>query len=124
MNVLLWILQILLAVSFAAAGAIKLIQPREKLAETLGRWVDDFPAPLLKPLGLAEVLAAIGLIAPALLDIAPILTPLAASGLVIVMIGAVATHARRGEYPNAGINVVLALMAAVVAWGRFGPYAF
>lgn len=124
MNTFLWILQILLAVSFAAAGALKLILSREKLVKTLGGWVDEFPAPLLKPLGLAEVLAAIGLIVPAVTGVAPILTPLAATGLVLVMIGAISTHARRGEYANVGINLLLAIMAAVVAWGRFGPYAF
>jgi hypothetical protein len=105
-------------------GAIKLIQPRDQLAKTLGGWVNEFPAPLLKPLGLAEVLGAIGLIVPPLVDIAPILTPVAASGLIITMIGAIVTHARRGEYPNVGVNLLLAIMAAVVAWGRFGPYAF
>ena len=78
----------------------------------------------MKPLGLAEVLAAIGLIVPPLVDIAPILTPIAASGLVLTMIGAIMTHARRREFPNVAVNVVLAIMAVVVAWGRFGPYAF
>ena len=70
------------------------------------------------------MLAAIGLILPPLVNIAPILTPIAASGLIIVMIGAIVTHARRREYPNVGVNVLLAIMAAVVAWGRFGPHAF
>ena len=124
MNALLWTLQIVLAAIFAGAGAIKLIQSRDQLAKTLGGWVYEFPAPLLKPLGLAELLGAIGLIVPPLVHIAPILTPLAAIGLVLTMIGAVVTHARRGEFPNVAVNVVLAIMAAVVAWGRFGPYSF
>jgi len=124
MNTLLWSLQILLAVTFAGAGAVKLIQSREQLAKTLGGWVDEFPAPLLNPLGLVEVLGAVGLIVPPLVHIAPVLTPIAACGMIIVLIGAIVTHARRGEYPNAGINVLLLVMAAVVAWGRFGPYAF
>jgi uncharacterized membrane protein YphA (DoxX/SURF4 family) len=124
MNTLLWILQIVLAVVFTAAGAIKLIQPRDQLAKTLGGWVYDFPAALLKPLGLAELLGAAGLIVPPLVHIAPILTAIAASGLLVTMIGAMVTHARRGEYPNVAINVLLAIMAAVVAWGRFGPYSF
>jgi DoxX-like family len=113
-----------LAVVFTAAGAIKLIQPRDQLAKTLGGWVYDFPAALLKPLGLAELLGAAGLIVPPLVHIAPILTAIAASGLLVTMIGAMVTHARRGEYPNVAINVLLAIMAAVVAWGRFGPYSF
>jgi uncharacterized membrane protein YphA (DoxX/SURF4 family) len=124
MNALLWTLQMVLALVFAGAGAIKLIQPRDQLAKTLGGWVNEFPAPLLKPLGLAELLGAIGLVVPSLVDIAPFLTPVAAVGLVVVMIGAVVTHARRGEYPNIAVSLLLAIMAAVVAWGRFGPYSF
>src|ERR1700757_800327 len=121
MNALLWTLQIVLALIFAGAGAIKLIQPRDKLAKTLGGWVDDFPAQLLKPLGLAELLGAIRLIVPPLVHIAPILTPAAASALLLTMIGAMVTHARRREFTNVAVNVLLAVIAAVVAWGRFGP---
>jgi uncharacterized membrane protein YphA (DoxX/SURF4 family) len=124
MNTLLWTLQIVLAAVFAGAGATKLVQSRDHLAKTLGGWVDEFPARLLKPLGLAELLGAIGLIVPPLVGIAPILTPVAASGLVVTMVGAIFTHGRRREFPNVAVNVVLAIMAAVVAWGRFGPYAF
>lgn len=124
MNALLWTLQIVLALIFAGVGTIKLIQPRDKLAKTLGGWVDDFPAQLLKPLGLAELLGAIGLIVPPLVHIAPILTPVAASALVVTMTGAMVTHARRREFTNVAVNVLLAVIAAVVAWGRFGPYSF
>jgi len=124
MNALLWTLQIVLALIFAGAGATKLIQPRDKLAKTLGGWVDDFPAQLLKPLGMAELLGAIGLIVPPLVHIAPILTAVAASALLLTMIGAMVTHKRRHEFTNVAANVLLAVMAAVVAWGRFGPYSF
>jgi uncharacterized membrane protein YphA (DoxX/SURF4 family) len=124
MNALLWTMQIVLALVFAGAGAVKLIQPRDRLAKSLGGWVYDFPAPLLKPLGLAELLGAVGLIVPPLVHIAPILTPVAAAGLVVVMIGAVVSHARRREFANVVVNVALAFMAAVVAWGRFGSYPF
>ena len=99
-------------------------RPDGRTAETLGGWVHDFPAPLLKPLGLAELLGAVGLIAPPLVRIAPILTPVAASGMLLTMIGAIVIHARQREYPNVAINVVLAIMAGVIAWGRFGPYSF
>ncbi|KAA9160746.1 DoxX family protein [Amycolatopsis acidicola] len=122
MNALLWVLQILLAVVFAAAGTLKLTQPRDRLIDTLGEWVQDFPAPLLKPLGLAELLAAAGVILPAATGIAPILTPIAALGLVVVMLGAIVTHAKRSEYPKAAVNLTLAVLAAAVAWTRFGPY--
>jgi len=124
MNTPLWTLQIVLAVGFAAAGSIKLLKPQPQLGETLGGWVEEFPEPLLKPLGLLEVLAAVGLILPPLVDVLPVLTPLAAAGLVVVMLGAVVTHARRSEYPNVAVNVTLAAMAVTVAWARFGPYAF
>lgn len=118
-NTVLWVLQGLLALTFAGAGAVKLTQPREKLAATLGDWVNDMPG-LIKPLGAAEVLGAIGLVLPWLTGIAPILTPLAAVGIALTMAGAIVVHARRGEFPKLAVNVVLAVMALLVAWGRFG----
>jgi uncharacterized membrane protein YphA (DoxX/SURF4 family) len=124
MNIVLWALQILLAAVFAAAGSMKLAKPRAQVADLLGGWVDEFPAPLLKPLGLVEILAAAGLVLPPLADILPGLAPVAASGLVAVMLGAIVTHARRSEYPNVATNLALAAMAATVAWGRFGPHPF
>lgn len=71
-----------------------------------------------------EVLGAIGLILPAAVDIAPALAPVAAIGLAVVMVGAAVTHGRRGETKNVAVNAVLLALALVVAWGRFGPYAF
>lgn len=123
MNVFLWIVAGLLALAFLGAGAMKLSQPREKLAASMG-WVNDFSAPMVKTIGALEVLGALGLILPAVTGIAPILTPLAAVGLLLIMIGAIVTHLRRGEARTIVVNVVLLLLAAVVAWGRFGPYAF
>jgi uncharacterized membrane protein YphA (DoxX/SURF4 family) len=124
MNALLWTLQAVLAIAFAGAGAFKLLRPRAELIEKLGGWVEEFPALLIKPLGLVELLAAVGLILPPLLGVWVVLTPTAAVGLVLVMLGAIATHARRAEWANVAVNVVLAAMAVVVAWGRFGPYTF
>lgn len=123
MQVFLWIVAGLLALAFLAAGGMKLTQPREKLAASMG-WVEDFSAPMVKLIGGLEVLAALGLILPGLTGIAPVLTPLAAAGLVLVMIGAIVVHLRRGEHQMIVANAVLLLLAAVVAWGRFGPYAF
>ena len=123
MNVVLWIVAGVLAVAFLATGLAKLTQPKAKLASQMG-WVDDFPQPMIKFIGAAEVLAAIGLILPAVFGIATVLVPLAATGLVIVMIGAIITHARRHETRLIIVNVVLLVLAAFVAWGRFGPYAF
>jgi uncharacterized membrane protein YphA (DoxX/SURF4 family) len=123
MNVVLWIIAGLLAVAFLFAGLTKLTQPKEKLATNMA-WVEDFSPGTVKLIGALEVLAAIGLILPAALDVVPVLVPLAAVGLVALMIGAAITHARRRETPMIAINVVLLLLAAVVAWGRFGPWSF
>ncbi|GLY07585.1 MULTISPECIES: DoxX family protein [Actinoplanes] len=124
MNIVLWVIAGLLAAAFLAAGAMKATQPREKLVASGMGWAADWPAASIKLIGVVEVLAAIGLILPALLDIAPVLVPLAASGLVITMIGAIVVHVRRKEFPMVAPNVVLLILAAVVAWGRFGAYAF
>ncbi len=124
MNLLLWIVQAVLALIFLGAGTLKLVRSRDRLITTLGGWVDDYPTGGIKAIGAAEVLAAIGLIAPPALHILPVLAPLAAAGLVVVMIGAIITHARRGECSKAVVNVALAALAIFVAWGRFGPYRF
>jgi uncharacterized membrane protein YphA (DoxX/SURF4 family) len=118
LNTALWIVQILLALAFCMAGLIKITQPKEKLAERMG-WVNDFPPAAVKVIGTVELLGAIGLILPALTNILPILTPVAALGLVLTMIGAAATHLRRHEYPKIGANVVLLLLAAFIVYGRF-----
>lgn len=123
MNAVLWILAALLAVAFLGSGIMKLTQPKEKLHERMA-WVEDFSPGLIKTIGALEILAAIGLILPAALDIVPILVPLTAIGLVGLMIGAALTHTRRKEYPMIAVNGVLLILAAVVAWGRFGPYSF
>ncbi|MCG2797260.1 MAG: DoxX family protein [Cellulomonas sp.] len=123
MNILLWILAGVLAALFLAAGAMKLSRPKEALASTMG-WVESFSAGTVKLIGTLEVLAALGLVLPAVTGIAPVLVPLAATGLVLVMAGAIVVHLRRGEVQMIGINVVLLVLAAVVAWGRFGTYAF
>lgn len=120
MNTVLWILQIVLALVFSGAGAMKLLQPPEKLARSVGGWVENTPATALKALGAAELAGAVGVVAPAATGIAPLLTPVAAAGLAAVMVGAVVVHARRGEYANVAVNVVLAVAAVVVAWGRLG----
>ncbi|MFJ9706315.1 DoxX family protein [Streptomyces sp. NPDC101234] len=124
MNAVLWILAGVLALAFLAAGGMKVAQPRKKLAEAGMGWTQDLSAGAVKTIGVLEVLAAAGLVLPAALDIAPVLTPLAALGLVLVMLGAVVVHARRRETQMIGVNVLLLALAAVVAWGRFGPYAF
>jgi uncharacterized membrane protein YphA (DoxX/SURF4 family) len=122
-NVFLWVLQVLLALAFVGAGATKLISPKEKLQPRMA-YVEDLSEPTVKFIGAGEVLGALGLILPAATGIAPILTPLAATGLAIVMIGAVITHIRRKEQSQLGVPIALFLVAVVIAWGRFGPYHF
>ena len=123
MNTVLWILQIVLAAAFGFAGIGKLTRPKEKLQERMG-WVEDYSATTVKLIGAAELLAAIGLILPAATGIVPWLPPRAALGLVGVMVLAIPVHRRRHETPMVAVNVVLALLAAFVAWQRFGPNAF
>lgn len=122
MNVFLWVLQIALAAMFALGGVMKATQPKEKLAANLP-WVEDFSAGTVRFIGVVELLAAIGLIVPAATRIAPVLTPLAATGLAVVMVLAANTHRRRGEPQGIAVNAVLFVAAVVVAWGRFGPYS-
>lgn len=124
MNAVLWILAILLAAAFALAGLMKVSRPKEKLISSGMAWAEDFSPGMVRTIGLLEVLAAIGLILPGAFDVAPVLVPLAALGLVAMMVGAAITHLRRGEGSALVAPVVLGLIAAVVAWGRFGPYNF
>ncbi len=124
MNVVLWIIAGLLAAAFLAAGGMKLAQPKEKLAASGLGWTEDFSSGTVKLIGLLEVLAAIGLILPGALKIAPVLVPLAALGLVLLMIGAAVTHARRKENQMIIANLALLILALIVVWGRFGPYSF
>lgn len=125
MNVVLWVIAGLLAAVFLGAGLTKLIQPKEKLEQNPQlAWTEDFSQQMIKTIGALEVAAAVGLIVPPLLGIAEFLTPLAALGLVLLMSGAAVTHWRRGEKQVLPVPLTLALLAAVVVWGRFGPYAF
>jgi hypothetical protein len=85
-------------------------------------WVEDFSEGTIKFIGSVEILAAIGLILPGLTGIAPILVPIAATGLVVTQIGAIIVHVRRSEPQMIIGNVALIALALFVAWGRFGDY--
>ncbi len=123
MNLALWIIAALLAVAFFASGTMKLIQPKEKV--TAGTAVfDGFSGGAIKAIGVLEILAAVGLILPAALDIAPVLVPLAAVGVVLLMIGATIICLRRHEVRVIAVNLTLLALAGIVAWGRFGPQSF
>ena len=124
MNVVLWIVAGVLAVAFLGAGLMKLAQPRKKLADSGMGWTEDFSDGAVKGIGALEVLGALGLILPAVFDVATVLVPIAATGLALLMLGAAVTHARRKESQMIVANVVLLVLAVFVAWGRFGPYAF
>ncbi|MGW0882491.1 DoxX family protein [Streptomyces sp. NPDC002671] len=124
MNTALWITASVLALLFLMAGLMKLSQPREKLAASGMAWAKDFPSGAIKAIGAAEALGAVGLVLPAAVNIAPGLVPWAALGLAATMVGAAVVHARRKENQMIGVNLVLLALAAVVAWGRFGPHAF
>jgi uncharacterized membrane protein YphA (DoxX/SURF4 family) len=124
MNIALWIIAGLLAVAFLASGAMKLAQPRQKLTASGMGWAEDFTAGTVKGIGALEVLAAVGLILPAALGIAPVLVPLAAAGLVLLMAGAFIMHVRRHEAQGMVVTLALLALAALVVWGRFGPQPF
>ena len=115
MRVALWIVQIALALAFLAHGIMFLHPPAEVavlMNAFLPRWFQLF-------LGVAEVLAAIGLTLPGLTRIQPGLVPLAAVGVMIVTVSATILHTSRAEYSSAATTLALALLAAFVAWGRF-----
>jgi uncharacterized membrane protein len=122
-SVVIWVVQALLGLVFVFTGSAKLTQPREKLLRRMA-FVEDFSGGTLKFIGAVEVLGGLGLILPAWTGIAPILTPVAATGLMIVMVLAATVHARRKELSMLPVNVVMFALAAVVAWGRFGPYSY
>ncbi len=124
MNVVLWIVAGVLAAAFLGAGLMKLAQPKEKLVESGMGWAGDFSPGVVKAIGALEVLGALGLILPAVFDVATVLVPLAAVGLALIMAGAIVVHARRKETPMVVANVVLLVLALFVAWGRFGDYSF
>jgi hypothetical protein len=110
----LWIVQGLLALLFLFAGGMKLILPLEALTGPV-----PLPGLFLRFIGVAEVLGAIGLILPGLLRIRPGLTPLAAAGLVIIMIGATAVTLASGDLASGLIPLVVGLLSAFVAYGRW-----
>lgn len=113
-HVALWVVQALLALIFLSAGMMKLALPIEILVAEV-----PLPGLFLKFVGLGEVLGAIGLILPGLLRIRPGLTPLAAAGLAIIMTGATMVTVAVGEVAPALIPLVVGLLAATVAYGRW-----
>jgi hypothetical protein len=114
MSYALWIVQGLLAALFLFAGGTKLVLPVEELTRQM-----PLSGPFMRFIGVAEVLGAIGLILPGLLRIRPGLTPLAAAGLVIIMIGATVLTVTSGSVAMALFPLVVGLLSAFVAYGRW-----
>ncbi|MFC0625797.1 DoxX family protein [Kribbella deserti] len=127
MNTTLWIVAGVLATVYVLSGSLKIILPKEKIAktsETAAAWTEDFSPGSIKAIGVFELLGGLGLILPAVFDIAPVLIPLAAVGLALIMVGAALTRFRRHEYKLMALDLIYFALICFVAWGRFGPESF
>ena len=119
MNAILWAVQIVLAIGFLVAGYSHAFDYERSAVRPRMEWMQAVGRERLFPIGITGILGAVGLILPAALDILPWLTPVAASGLVLLMAFAAVLHIQRREYVNVVFNVVLGLLALFVAYGRF-----
>ncbi|MEH7249308.1 DoxX family protein [Neobacillus niacini] len=117
MNIALWIVQILLGLMFLFAGSSKAFSYEKTKASM--PWVQDYSRSLVIFIGVAELLGGLGLILPYALGIAPILTPIAAIGIAVIMILAAGLHIKRKENQAIGMNIILLALALFVAIGRF-----
>jgi uncharacterized membrane protein YphA (DoxX/SURF4 family) len=120
-NAVLWLLQIVLALAFLALGLLMVTRSRERLLRVAG-WVEDFPEWVVTTIGVLELLGAVGVVLPGVLGVAGVLVPVAALGLVVLLIGAIVTHLLRGEQDEVGMPVALLIAAAVVAAGRLSAW--
>ena len=118
MTIALWVVQILLAPAFGMAGIMKSSQPIEKLKKNMS-WVGHMAPGVVRLIGVLEFLGALGLILPAATNILPWLTPVAAAGLVITMIGAIVVHVRLKEAKVVMAPLILLLLALFIVFGRF-----
>jgi uncharacterized membrane protein YphA (DoxX/SURF4 family) len=120
-NAVLWLLQIVLALAFLALGLLMLTQSRERLLRVAG-WVEDFPQPVVTAIGVLELLGAVGVVLPGILGVAGVVVPVAALGLAVLLVGAIATHLLRGEQDEVAAPVLLLVAAAAVAAGRLSAW--
>lgn len=126
MDIALWIIAGVLAIAFGTGGASQILLTKERY-RALARsqhWVDDFGAGHIKAIGTAKLIGVVGLIIPPLAGIAPVLSPVAACGLTLVMAGAATTRFRRSEWALMVGDVSYLLAFAFVAWGRFALSPF
>jgi len=114
MNIALWIVQVLLALLFLFTGGMKLVMPIEEMTQQL-----PMPGWFLRFIGVCEMLGGLGLILPWLLRIRPGLTPLAAAGLVVIMIGATVTTIMTGQIAISLVPLVVGILCLFVAYGRW-----
>src|SRR5579859_2405251 len=117
MNIFLWIVQVLVALAFVGSGVPKAFLPIATLAKR-APWTAEMPA-LVRFIGVSEILGGIGLIVPAVTGILPWLTVAAALCLALVMVLVALFHARRGEYTRIAPSVVLLILVAIIAYGRW-----
>jgi uncharacterized membrane protein YphA (DoxX/SURF4 family) len=117
MNALLWTLQVLLAVVFAASGAAKISRSKDRLIASGQTGVAPFPLPVIRVTAFCELLGAIGIVVPRLVGIATSLTPAAAVGFAIVMVGAIGSHAYLREPRNVALTTLIFVAAVTVAIG-------
>ena len=118
-NIALWVVAVLLAALYGFAGFNKVTQTIPALSAMMGAWPAALPEWAVRTIGSLEIAGAVGLILPALTRILPKLTPIAAACFVLVQIGAMITHISLGEANVLPVNIVLLLLAAFVAWGRW-----
>jgi uncharacterized membrane protein YphA (DoxX/SURF4 family) len=118
LNIALWTAQVILAGMFLMAGVMKSVKPIEELVVMMP-WVSNFSSGTVRFIGVSEFLGGIGLILPAWVRIKPVLTPIAALGLVVVMAFAAIYHFSKGEYSAIAINFILASIALFITWGRY-----
>ena len=119
MNIALWSGQILLAFVFLVSGVCKSLWSKERLVASGQTGVQFFPQPAIRLIAASELVAVVGVTLPWLTGIAPVLTPLAATGLSLVMVGAAITHIKLREAKNVAITCVLFAVCVFVAAGRF-----
>ncbi|MDF2724004.1 MAG: DoxX family protein [Paenibacillus sp.] len=117
MNIALWIVQALLGLVFLMAGVTKSFQ-YEKAKEKMP-WAKEFSKGFVRFVGVSELLGAIGLILPYALGIVPVLTPIAAIGLALIMVLATVYHVRKNEYSAIGMNIVMLALFIFIAVGRW-----
>lgn len=123
MKIVIWIVQILVALLFLFTGGMKLLTPyAEMITDPNMAWVGDFSSTQIKIIGALEVLGALGLLLPMILKKYLMLVPAAAIGLALTMVGAMVTHLVRGETELAVVNIVIFILAALTAWWRRGYF--